>query len=280
MRKRGIAAAMAIAFFLPFLAAADEPKQASGTFEGTKLRFKVNGAYAYWTRSGDEPLIEVAISNAGFKKAFFDTFYDPRPAIDALFVDDETAVAYFQFEPNGTYHGLSYNLTSGDGCGFCSDPDVKSTVKIAGQRASGKLSFKSANRAFDIQIDVPVAPKEWGKPIAGDGGDAGKVFRAYNAAMASGDRKAIFKLLDNYNREAWTKREKAGKLESYLDYRADRVHWRLKDARIAGGYTRENQTVLLVKGSSELIDHIRGQVTLTRESDGWKISDEVYEVGN
>jgi len=270
---------VAIAMFLPFFAlAAEEPRQASGTFEGTKIKFNVNGAYAYWTRSGDEPLIEVAVSNVGFKPSFFDSFYDPRPAIDTFFVDDETAVAYFQFEPNGKYHGMSYYLGSGDGCGFCYDPTVKSTVKI-GQRANGKLSFKGDNRGFDFQIDVPVAPKEWGKPIAGDGGEIGKAYRAYNAAMDQDDRKAILKLLDAGNRATWAKREKAGKLDSYLDYLSDKIHWRLKEARIVGGYVRENQAVLLIKGSSRIIDHIKGQVTLTRESDGWKISDEVYQVG-
>ena len=273
--------ALVIALFMPFLAlAAEESRQASGTFEGTKSRFKVGGAYAYWTRSGDEPLIEVAVSNYGFKSPFFDAFYDPRPAIDTLFVDDETAVVYFQFEPNGKYHGMSYYLTSGDGCGFCYDATVKSTIKIAGQHANGTLSFKDENRSFNIRLDVPVAPKEWGKPIAGEGGEIGKAFRAYNAAMQQDDREAMFKLLDADNREAWTKREKAGKLDSYLNYRAEKVHWRLKDARIDGGYVRENQAVLLVKGSTPILDHVHGQVTLTREGDGWKISDEVYQVGD
>src|SRR5436190_2173635 len=122
---------MVAALCLPFLAlGADEKEQVSGRFEGSKVKFNVHGAYAYWLRSGDEPLIEVAVSNAGFKPAFFDSFYDPKPAIDTLFVDNETAVVYFQFQPNGKYHGLSYYLTSGDGCGFCYDPKVKSTVKI------------------------------------------------------------------------------------------------------------------------------------------------------
>ncbi|HEY8132910.1 MAG TPA: hypothetical protein VII12_13590 [Thermoanaerobaculia bacterium] len=271
---------LVIAMFVPFLApAAEEAKQASGMFEGTKIKFNVNGAYAYWTRSGDEPLIEVAVSNYGFKPAYFDTFYDARPVIDARFADEETAIVYFQFEPNGKYRGLSYYLAPGDGCGSCYDPSVKSTVKIAGQRANGKLSFKDDSRAFDIQLDVPVAPREWGKPIAGDGGDAGKAYRAYNVAMASDDRKATFRLLDADNRERWTKREKEGKLDAYLDYLSEKVHWRMKDARVVGGFVRDKQAVLLVKGSTPILDHVHGQVTLTRESDGWKISDEVYQVG-
>jgi len=272
--------ALAIALFIPCLAlAAEETKQASGTFEGTKIKFNVHGAYAYWTRSGDEPLIEVAVSNYRFKGAFFDAFYDPRPAIDTLFVDDETGVVYFQFEPNGKYHGMSYYLTSGDGCGFCYDPTVKSTVKVAAQHANGALSFKDENRSYDVQFDVPIAPKEWGKPISGDAGEIGKAYRAYNTAMQNDDRKAIFNLLDAGNRETWTKQEKNGKLDAYLDFRAEKVHWRLKEARIVGGYVRDNQAVLLVRGSGPVIDHVKGQVTLKHESDGWRVSEELYQVG-
>ena len=85
----------------------------------------------------------------------------------------------------------------GDGCGFCYDPSVKSTVRIAGQRAKGKLSYTGDNRGFNIDMDVPIAPKEWGKPIAGDAGEIGKAYRAYNAAMQKDDRKTILKLLRN-----------------------------------------------------------------------------------
>ena len=280
MRGRLICSAIVIAAFVPFLSLAAEDAQVSGKFEGTKKRFDVGGGYAYWIHdSSDGPLIEVAVSNSTFKASYFDAFYDPRPVIETLFVDDQTAVVYFQFEPNGKYHGMSYYLASGDGCGFCYDGSVKSTVKIAGQRVKGRLSWSGDNRGFDITMDVPIAPKEWGKPVEKDGSDQAKVFRAYNAAMDKGDQKAVFKMLDSETRDIWKKQEKNGKLDAYLDYRSEKVHWRLKNARIVSGYARDNQAVLLVKASSPLIDHIHGQVLLTKEGDGWKIADEIYQVG-
>src|SRR5260370_26054621 len=103
---------------------------------------------------------------------------------------------------------MSYCLGLGDGCGFGFDPKVKSTVQIAGQRAKGTLSFKGDNRAFDINLDVPIAPKEWGKPIDKEGSDIAKVFLAYNAAMEKGDQKAVFKLLDSETRDIWNRRKK------------------------------------------------------------------------
>ena len=274
--------AILIALFVPFLALAADDANVTGKFEGTKKRFDVGGGYAYWINDPDAgPLIEVAISNSSFKQSYFDAFYDPRPAIDTLFVDDQTAVVYFQFEPNGKYHGMTYYLTSGDGCGFCYDSAVKSTVKIAGQRAKGRLTYKGDNREFDITMDVPIAPKEWGKPIDTKDGDVIKAFRAYNAAMDKDDQKAVFKMLDGATQEIWKKQEKKGKanLNDYLDYRSEKVHWRLKNARVVNAYMRGNQAVLLVKGSTPLIDHIHGQVLLSKEGDGWKIADEVYQVG-
>jgi hypothetical protein len=280
MRGSLIGSAIVIAALVPFLSLAADDAQVSGKFEGTKKKFDVGGGYAYWIHdSSDGPLIEVAVSNNSFKASYFDAWYDPRPAIDTLFVDDQTAVVYFQFEPNGKYHGMSYYLGSGDGCGFCYDPKVKSTVRIAGNRAKGKLSYTGDNRGFDITMDVPIAPKEWGKPIDKDGSDVARVFRAYNAAMDKGDQKAAFKLLDSETRDIWKTQEKKGKLDAYLDYRSEKVHWRLKDASIVSGYVRNNQAVLLVKASSPLIDHIHGQVLLTKEDDGWKIADEMYQVG-
>jgi hypothetical protein len=97
--------------------------------------------------------------------------------------------------------------------------------------------------------------------------------------MDRGDQKAVFRLLDSETRDIWTKREKKGKLDAYLDYRSEKVHWRLKDASIVSGYTRNNQAVLLIKASGSLIDHIHSQVLLTKEDDGWKIADEMYRVG-
>ena len=275
---RSLLAVLILLLSTPLLAA-DAP-QASGKFKGSRYSFGVGGAYAYWSHSADEgPLIEVAVSNDAFRTEAFDAFYDPRPVIDTDFADEKTAVVYFQFEPDGKYHGLSYSLGSGDGCGFCFDPSVKSTVRIAGNRAKGGLSFSSDTRSFDIQIDVPIAPKEWGKPLAADGGEAGAAYRAYNAAMEKQDRKAIFDLIDAETRDRWAKREKEGKLDSWLDYREDRVHWRLKEAHIVRGFIRGDHAILLVKATSATIDKVHGQVALTRENGKWKIADEVYEVG-
>ncbi|HUJ15605.1 MAG TPA: hypothetical protein VL284_17595 [Thermoanaerobaculia bacterium] len=274
-----VVSAIALAALVPLcLMAADKP-QASGTFSGTKYKFEVIGAYAYWSRSSEEPLIEVAVSNDGFVPAAFDAFYDPKPVIENEFVDQRTAVIYFQFEPSGRYHGMTYYIGSGDGCGYCSDGSAKSTVSVSGGRAKGTLKYKGENRSYDIAFDVPIAPKEWGPAIKGDGGDIGAAYKTYNKAMESGDRQAIFDALDSHLQSFWKKQEKAGKLDGYLEYRQQSVHYHISEAHIIRGFSRPDEAVLLVNASSPLLDHLHGQVVLKREGGRWKISDEVYETG-
>src|SRR6266576_602374 len=99
MRRLFPAIALAL-LTLPAFAA--ETPQASGKFTGSKIEFKATGAYAYWSRAKDDDnVIEIAVSNDAFKAEAFDTFFDPRPVISEFFADDQTAVVYFQFEPNG-----------------------------------------------------------------------------------------------------------------------------------------------------------------------------------
>jgi len=279
-RLPSVISGLSACLFLAAFAAAQSPT-GSGKFQGSKHSFEVHSAYAFWSRSGDKgALLEVAISNGNFNEPAFDVFYDPRPVIASRFVDEDTAVVYFEFEPNGKYHGVSYYLGPGDGCGFCYDSKVKSTVRLVGQRLQGSLVFQDDSPRFDVQIDVPMPSREWGKALAGDGGEIGAAYRAYNAAMEKDDRKAIFDLLDEQHQQKWKDFEKEGKLDVYLSYRKEDVHWNLRDARIVGGYIRDSQAVLLVEGKNTQIDRVHGQATLNKEKGRWKVHDEVFESGD
>ena len=76
-----------------------------------------------------------------------------RPAPSATrFADEDAKVVNFEFDPNGKYTGLSYYFESGDGCGFCYDSKVKSTVKVSGGRLAGTISYKDDDRQFDVTL--------------------------------------------------------------------------------------------------------------------------------
>ncbi len=264
------------------VSAADSPTpaSASGQFLTEKRSVDVQGAYAFWAKSGStdhEPVLRVAVSNDRFKAEAFDAFYNPEKVINTHFADEETFVVYFEFEPGGRYHGLSYYFGPGDGCGYCYDSSVRSTVRI-GQRLTGSLSSKDSNRSFQIELDVPVPPREWGKPLPPDGGEAGKAVLAYQAALEAGNKKALFDLLDSKGQELWKKREKEGKVDRALKYRWEKEHLELKDPRITGGFVRVEQAVILVKGKNSYMS-LKGEVALRLEDGHWRIHDEIFDVG-
>ena len=257
------------------------PASASGRFATEKRSFDVQGVYAFWAKSGSsdhEPLLRVAVSNDRFKAEAFDAFYDPEKVINAHCADDETFVVYFEFDRSGRYHGLSYYFGSGDGCGFCYDSSVRSTAQIDRQRLAGTLSFKDERRSFDIRFDVPVPPREWGKPLPPDGGEPGKAVLAYQAAIESTDKKALFDLLDARGRELWKTREKEGKVDRALQYRWEKEHLELKDPRITGGFLRGDQAIVLVKGTNSYAS-LQGEVALRLEEGRWRIRDEIFGLG-
>ncbi len=219
------------------------PATASGTFEDAKWKLEIAGAYAFWDETfgmGEGRAIRVAVSNTEFLPEAVDEHYDRGYAISTLFADEETKVVTFEFDESGKYNGLSYYFESGDGCGYCFDSKVKSTVRAAGGRLKGDLSYDGDGRKFQIALDVPIPPKSWGDPLPKDGGDPGKAFLAYHAALEKRDKKAILALSDADMKKRFQDYEKQGKLDAYLDYRwsrrahepqDDRDHGRIRPRR-------------------------------------------------
>ena len=120
-RSSALAALALLSAVTAFAAGSAPPATASGTFEDAKFKLEIGGAYAYWGKTGgfgDDPVIRVAVSNAGFKASSLDAFYDKAGAIRSRFADEDAKVVNFEFDPNGKYTGLSYYFESGDGCGF------------------------------------------------------------------------------------------------------------------------------------------------------------------
>jgi hypothetical protein len=266
------------------LAAASDtpaPGKASGTFEDKKWKLDIAGAYAFWDKSAgsDDEVIQVAVSNSGFASDALDGFFDRQHAINSLFADDETKVVFFEFDERGKYRGLSYYFESGDGCGYCFDSSVKSTVRAAGGRLQGKLAYAGDDRQFQIELDVPIPSKTWGEPLPSNGGAPGKAFLAYHAALEKRDEKAISQIVDADYREQLKKYEGKGKLDAYLDYRWHDEHTEMKTIRITGGFEKGDRAVVLFDGSNGYIDHLYGEALLRREGGQWLVDCDMVEVG-
>ena len=270
---------------LALSAAAPVEATASGTFEDKSWKLDLGGAYAFWDKSrgsdGDVRRIQVAVSNAEFLPEALDEHYDRSRAISTLFADEETKVVFFEFDASGGYHGLSYYFGPGSGCGWCFSTKVKSTVKAAGGRMKGRLSYKEDDDAirFDVVLDVPIPPKEWGQPLPKDGGAPGKVFLAYAAALEKRDQKQIYALLDAAMKERFQEYEKEGRLEGWLDWRWTDEHTSLSTIRITGGYERGDQAVVLFDGANSYIEKLHGEAILRREGGVWLFHKDMVAVG-
>ncbi|MEP6994302.1 MAG: hypothetical protein ABI968_07255 [Acidobacteriota bacterium] len=260
---------------------AQAPGTASGKFADQKWTLDISGAYAFRDKSAgtDDPVIRVAISNTGFVPDAFDEHYDRGHAINTLFVDDETKVVYFEFDESGKYHGLSYYFESGDGCGFCFDSKVKSSVKAAGGRLKGDLSYDGDDRQFQLTLDVPIPAKVWGDALPKDGGAPGKAYLAYHAALEKRDKKAIFALLDADRKSSFTKYEKEDKLDGYLEYRWREEHVEMTAVTITGGFIRGDHAVVLFDGKNAYIDAMHGEAVLRREGGAWLVHRDLVSIG-
>ncbi len=258
---------------VPSLSAA-AASQAGGRFESRNWEFEPSGAYAYPGEVGmdDEAGIVVAISNSSFDTDFFDGYWDRGHAIETYQKDDKTLVAHLQFAKSGAYKGMTYYFESGDGCGFCYDGSVRSTVKVEKGRIHGKVTLagKPGELAFDVTFDVPVASSSYGDPLPAGGGEPGKVYAAYHQAIVAWDQTAL--------RPFYTEKVQADYAE-----RADAVVQAFRKdhpdltVKIARGFAKGERALLLVEGETSY-SKVKTEVHLEKQKGTWRIVDETLQI--
>ena len=253
---------------------AEEARQASGKFSGKNWEFEASGAYAYPGEVGfdDEPGIVVSVSNAVFNAEAIDRFWNREQVIDKRFKDDETLVVNFQFGKDGSYKGMTYYFGSGDGCGFCYDGKTVSTVKVAGGRLKGKLTLapQPDETSWDLELDVPVAPSDYGTPLPAGGGEVGAVYAAYHEALGAADGDALAKVYPQ---------ELAAKLPQDKDqivaaYREDHPD---KSYKILKGFQKGDRALLLIEGETSYFK-VAVEAHFLKENGAWKLDDELAQV--
>ena len=252
---------------------ADTP-QASGTFSSRNWNVKVGGAYAFPAEVGmdDKPGIRVAVSNAGFLPEVINRYFDREHAINTFFADDETKVAYFDFEPNGKYAGMTYYFESGDGCGYCFDGSVVSTVKVAKGRIAGELRLapKPDEVSFTVTFDVPVAPAGHGTPLPAGFGEPGKVYAAFAKALEEGTPKALKPYLTD--KDSASLSEQGDELVRYFH-----DNHPTKSYIITKGWVDGDRALLLVEGANSYMN-VKTEVHLVREKGTWRVDNQIMQV--
>jgi hypothetical protein len=247
---------------------------AHGRFDSSGVAWDVTDAYAFRGTStmGRESVIVVAITNGGFPREVIDGWWDRKQALEQKFRGNgDTVLVYLEFSPQGEYQALSYYIGPGNGCGYCSG-GVTSTVKLVGGKLVGGLKYSAKDRVFDVMLDVPVASDDHGAALPAGGGEPGKVYLAYHEALKAGDASGLKKTLDSFMREQMAKGEQSNDVAGFLAWLGGQRY--LDTVRVEKGFAKADSAVLIVAGSGP-IGNRRGQVTLAREKDGWRVSDEV-----
>lgn len=205
LRTAGAGAAIAAVALL--LVGAAAAQTASGHFSSRTLDLPIAGAYSYWDQGsgGKDRVVKVAVSNAEFRADLLDDWHDRGAAVREFFASDNVKIVTFDFDADGKYRGYSYYFASGDGCGWCYDSTVRSTVRGNNGRLSGSITFDGGAGAvaFDLKFDVPIPAKSWGQALPAGGGDPGRVFLAYHKALATSDAAALKAVSDGTARRRW-----------------------------------------------------------------------------
>jgi hypothetical protein len=259
--------------------AADQTPTGKGRFQSQKVWFDIGSAFAFRgkaTLDKTKDVLIVAVTNADLRPELLGAYFDRKRAIENRVKDEETAVVYFEFSPAGEYRGLSYYFGSGNGCGYCSSPDVASSVKLSGGKLAGSLKDNTEkDRSFDITLDVPIRSDEHGSALPPDGGAPAKAYLAYHEALVKRDAAALKPTLSEGRLRIYARAEKENDLDGYVAYL--RQAHPVKSVRVTKGYGTEKNAVLLIEGEGD-VGKVTGEVVLLHENGSWHVRDEVVEM--
>ena len=278
LRRRCLASSCLAVLLLAVITAASAQEQksaASGKFEGREWTFEASGAYAFPADEvgmDDVPGIRVAVSNGNFSAERMDRIWDREHVIDTYFRDDETLVVYFDFDKSGKYKGMNYYFASGDGCGYCYNGAVQSTVKIEKGRIHGSLKQPpdGDDATFDIKFDVPIAPTDYGTPLPAGGGELAKVYAAYHAVLEGSDPAALKPFLDQ--EDGADLAENGQEMLSSL-----REDHPTKSYKISKGFVKGDNALLLVDGENSIMK-VENEVHFVKIDGTWRVYNEISQV--
>ncbi len=270
---------------LPGLTSAAEGEEwkgdASGRIESKGIWFEVGDAYAVRGKSfvDDEKAIRLALSNASFNKPSIDRYWDRSYIINEyLDKEDDVYVLWLEFSPEGRYRGLSYYLESGNGCGWCSNSEAKSTVVLKDGRLVGKVLLKEDDRSLDVTLDVPIASDDRGVAQGTGGGAPGKAYAAFHEALIHLDTTALKKLFAEKRLEDWRENEEAGQGDAYLKSVLEEHH--TQTLHVTEGFVKGDEALVLVEGEHPSIGKVKGEALLRQENGAWRVLDETYQIGS
>lgn len=259
--------------------AADVPATAKGTFKSKAVSLEIASAVAFRGEGlldkDRKDMLLVVVSNVHIVSAVVGNYYDRRRAIDKRMKDDQTGFVTFELTPDGKYRGYTFYFAPGNGCGYCGGGDVASTVKLSQGKVTGSLKFSEGDRSFDITLDTPLLSDDHGAPLPANGGDPGKAYMAYHAALLKSDETALKAVLSDDSIKMLEGAQQKKKVAGYFRY-LSKEH-PTKSVRVVRGFSKPDKAVLLIEGESPYAK-LFGEVLLVKERGAWRVDDELTDV--
>ena len=170
----------------------------------------------------------------------------------------ECGLYFSHNKPNASFNSAGYGA-------FKLEPAAAG--RIAGRWVLAEPGdFFGETYDFDLVFDVAVTPPP-GKPLAADGGEPGKAYRAWTAAVAKGDLPVLRALVGgDYNAWRLNSEDQGNVKEALKDLRDGTP----LQARILRGRIDGDSAVLWVEGKDRDDILRRGRVSMQRVEGAWR----------
>ena len=271
MRKRWASAAVSAVLVL--CAAAHAADRGSGHFRKGDVRLEVKYAAAVANEEDDAgDRIFVFLSNVPLDAGRIAAAFHAGSAAEAQLGDGSAGYVRLCIDADGRECGLYFSHNKPTASFNSSGYGTLALERAPSGRIAGRWvlakpeDFFGESYDFDLAFDAAVAQPP-GKPLPSDGGEPGKAYRAWTAAVAKGDL-AVLRAMAAGEYDAWRlKSEDQDEVKSALKDLRDGTP---VEARILGGRMDGDDAVLWVEGRDRDDLLRRGRVRLQRMDGGWR----------
>lgn len=255
----------------------------SGLFTWGKTNIVMVDAYAYQrpdTFDAAKKATVALLSTVRIDRKAVDSALDRESALDAQARDAKGSTIQLIFGANGDLNGLNAGIWTESGFKSFSTSgtakvklDVHTAERIAGRVFTDAPGTLGGDKySFDLRFDVTITPElAPGQPLPAGGGEAGKAYVAYLAALQKGDVDAIARF--------WPK-EKAAKMLAARkdpDFKESLDMLKLfspKNVTVKGGTLRDAIADLDVVGKDADGNVMDGKVRMVRDGTTWRLEKE------
>lgn len=270
--------ALLAAVVVPSLAFGADP--GLGTFTWNKSRLPMIEAYAYQkpdTFDAKKKVTVVVLTTVKLDRKEIDGALDRESAIDEQVRIAKGSAVQFTIGADGSLGSVNAQLrlegrlqsfsTSGSGK---ADLKVNTAERITGRVQSGGVrSFSDDKYAYDFTVDIPVTPEPPpGTPLPAGGGDAGKAYVAFIAAVQKGDADAIARYWPKEKAAAMLAAKKEPDFKETLEMLKT---FSAKTVTVKGGTLRAEVADLDVVGKDADGNVMDGKVRMAKDGTSWRV---------